>query len=47
VFNALEDLQSLGFAEGDLLLCTMANRHQTTIWENILGTFSMHLKQIQ
>ena len=27
--------------------CTMANHYQTTVWENMFGTFSRHLMQIQ
>ena len=48
VFKALEDMQKSWMCSlGDLLLGTMVNHHQTTIWENSLGTFSRHLKQIQ
>ena len=36
------------FVSGDISLYTMVNHHQTTIWENMFGTFSRHLiKQIQ
>lgn len=32
----------LAFVQGDVLLCTMVNHRETTIWENIFGTFFKH-----